>query len=657
MKTMMKKTAAYLMALLLIFQIMPAFADTYSGTFVQSNVVFRDQLEIISERNTTILTVGMTDQLTIASEYDYKEPVWTSDHPEIATVDEETGLVTAVSPGKVTITVTSEKCTDNITYQIMAGASEQKADEPETTQPADGGEQAKDEKLIIIISGNKTKVEYNGQLQVNGYSVTPSNPDLYDESLLTVNTEHFGQGTECNVYMDELSADDFSYAGNAEIVVSNGWIQIKPAPIQIKADDQKVLEGRGEPAYTATVTEGLVEGESIDLSGVTFTTAGDKIIPEIEKGAIIGNYRVSAVFPGTLTVVKLHPLYNIAKIGNNYYRLAKTQIWTEKVIKEHYGEKLKAEDYVADAYDFTDLTITIDGKEYVYNCKQNAAAIVDGANYYEIKSVVLSAIKNKIGALDSNNNPRWLVPEEDRYPDKNGTDSFHRDFEIVLHENKSPATEQLAYTMLSVDGSTDYYKLPTTTIKAQPVEKVKMGVVEEEKYNLTRYDFSNTVLNIDGVEYKYNDGSLDEYENYFTVAFVEVQKVDKFNRNDAWFKKTESWLDGAYAEYGNKPNTTTAFHANYAATTHKAEKRQRSITISSDFAGINGYVGDRITLTAHLTGFEGLTEGVDYRLEWQYTINKDSWKAVPNANGTTYTFTLDQTTTRYTWRVVAIDLE
>ena len=44
-----------------------------------------------------------------------------------------------------------------------------------------------------------------------------------------------------------------------------------------------------------------------------------------------------------------------------------------------------------------------------------------------------------------------------------------------------------------------------------------MGVVEEEKYNLTRYDFSNTVLNIDGVEYKtVTAKSIWDYRYYCT---------------------------------------------------------------------------------------------------------------------------------------------
>ena len=34
-----------------------------------------------------------------------------------------------------------------------------------------------------------------------------------------------------------MSEGDFSYDGKAEIVVSNGWINIKPVGIEIKADD------------------------------------------------------------------------------------------------------------------------------------------------------------------------------------------------------------------------------------------------------------------------------------------------------------------------------------------------------------------------------------------------------------------------------------
>ncbi|MCR5565732.1 MAG: hypothetical protein K6F61_02685, partial [Clostridiales bacterium] len=70
MKTTMKKTAAYLLALLLVIQMVPAFADTfYSGTYTQRNVTYRDAIEIMPALNIDILKVGMENQLAVSNSY------------------------------------------------------------------------------------------------------------------------------------------------------------------------------------------------------------------------------------------------------------------------------------------------------------------------------------------------------------------------------------------------------------------------------------------------------------------------------------------------------------------------------------------------------------------------------------------------------------
>jgi hypothetical protein len=168
MKTMMKKTAAYLLALLLVIQMVPAFADIVYGEYTQSNVTYRDALEIEPALDIDILKVGMKNQLSVQSSY--TKTVWESDHPEVATVDEN-GLVEAVGAGKVTITVISEgQYKDKISFKVVA---EEKTEEPKTEPAAQtdesgngqGGEQNQDEKIIIFIKGNKSKFEYNGQIR------------------------------------------------------------------------------------------------------------------------------------------------------------------------------------------------------------------------------------------------------------------------------------------------------------------------------------------------------------------------------------------------------------------------------------------------------------------------------------------------------------
>jgi hypothetical protein len=247
-------------------------------------------------------------------------------------------------------------------------------------------------------------------------------------------------------------------------------------------------------------------------------------------------------------------------------------------------------------------------------------------------------------------NPRWLITDG-RYDDPNKTSGFHRDYKITLHKNEIKTEEQTAYNMLGVDDSTKYYKLRATTITAKPLDTYKNGVISDGEYIIKPYDFTNVVLTIDGEEYRYSPVELTgEYDNYYTVTFNNVEKSGRFNGDAGWYNNAESWLDGARNEYGTLPNDTTSFHVNYLATTHKGVKIERKISITSDWPeGEPAYEGDMITMTAELIGFENL----DYTLQWQHSTDKQEWIDEPGANGTSFTYEMNETTCQYTWRVVA----
>ena len=644
MKTTMKKIAAYLLAMLLVLQMIPAMAEDQTVSGTQGPITsYRDKLEINAVTST--ITVGMSIQLTTTDNYD--KLTWKSDNEGIAEVDED-GIVTGKAPGQVKITATEDGHSDSITIRVVGTSS---------------GEEGtgSGEKIVVIINGAKEKVTYDGQEHKLSYTVACDNTDFDEDLLHLVSEENLASGTECGVYQDKLTKDDFVYEGSEEIelVITNGWLQIKPAPVTIYADTKTKAEGAADPEFTATV-EGLVPGDDPVQIVYTFDVKTEngttKIIPVADS--IQGNYKVSTV-SAELIILPARDLYNIAKIGGTYYRLKKTTIWTEKDAKRDAvsGKNLPidAKDYIVEPYDFANLTIKINGKEYIYKCKENADAIIRGADYYEVKSTAgtITMVKNKIGGM-TNNKPNWLVPEADQYTDANGTDSIHRDFEIVLTVNNNVAEENVVYNMLSVNGSSNYYKLPAATITTKPFDKVNNGKLKEGEYIYTPYDFTNTVLVIDGEEYRYSAEELTgTYDNYFTIRFEDIDKVTLFNRNVSWFKNKESWLDGAYEQYGNLPNETTAFHANYSATTHKGVKPERSVTITSDWSGGLGYIGLKITLTSHVTGFR---EG-KYTLQWQYSTDGANWTDQEGATGDTFTYELNETTTHYSWRVVAYDVK
>lgn len=299
MKTTMKRIAAYLLALLLVLQMVPAMADqTISGT--QGPITsYRDKLQINAVTST--ITVGMSIQLSTTDKYDNLK--WKSDNEGIATVDED-GVVTGVAPGQVKITATEDSHSDSITIRVVG-----KSPEEEETGSA--------EKMVIIINGDKQKVTYDGQEHSLSYTVA-CDSDNFDESKLhLVNDSHLASGTACGVYQDQLTKEDFSYDGSEEVefVITNGWLQIKPATVKIKANDA-VQTGNERPEFTATVT-GLVGDDGPETIQYTFDVyvAGDVTYIKPVCESTQGNYRVIAE-PGVLVIE--NGVYRAIKLSSDW---------------------------------------------------------------------------------------------------------------------------------------------------------------------------------------------------------------------------------------------------------------------------------------------------------------------------------------------------
>ena len=631
MKTTMKKLAAMLLAMILVLQVMPVLADQiYSST--QGPIDnYRDKLQVTSP--SSVILVGTSIDMSATAGYTLK---WESKPADVAEVDAY-GRVTAIAPGIVRITASEGSYKDSVILQVV---------EKENTS-------SEEETMTIVINGNKEKITYDGKGHELGYTASSSSADFSADLVKMTNEAKKVVGTDCGVYQSKFEASDFIYEGNAnaEFIVSDGWMQIRPATVVVRANSAKVLENRGDAGELSATVENLPEGTdaSVIHYDLRISNIGGVNMVEPYGEQNQGNFKVSYV-PATTETIAEHDLYNIAEISGKYYRLKKSKIWSNKeIITANAGAgKIKDNEYTADPYDFTDLTITIDGVDYVYKCNANADAIVRGANYYEVKSSAVTIVMNKIGAMDGSN-PRWLITDG-RYDDPNNTSGFHRDFKITLHKNEIKAEDQTAYNMLSINDGSNYYKLRSTTITAKPLDTYKTGVISDGEYYVKPYDFTNVVLTIDGEEYKYSPVELTgEYDNYYTVSFKNVERSERFNGNAGWFANKESWLDGAYDEYGTLPNNTASFHVNYVATTHKAVKIERKVSVTSDWPeGEPAYIGTMITMRAELTGFDN----VDYTLQWQYTVDNNEWFNEPGANGTSFTFELNETTVQYTWRVV-----
>ena len=84
-----------------------------------------------------------------------------------------------------------------------------------------------------------------------------------------------------------------------------------------------------------------------------------------------------------------------------------------------------------------------------------------------------------------------------------------------------------------------------------------------------------------------------------------------------------------------------------------AEGNPKRVTITSDMDPDEpAYAGTEITMTAHPEGFEG----VEYTLQWQRSVDLETWEDIPGATDLTYTYILDEETAQYYWRVVATEV-
>jgi len=322
-----------------------------------------------------------------------------------------------------------------------------------------------------------------------------------------------------------------------------------------------------------------------------------------EPAAAHGNTTYKAVFSSE---IKDQPLYNIAKINGKYYRLQKTTIHAEKPIEEYVkninkdGDQNKnlAGQYTVMPYNFADETISVGGKTYIY---APTDPLIDFKNHYTVANLDPSvvAVKNKIGGLDENKNPRWAI-EEHRYDDENTTNSFHRDFEITVY-NAKPCEATFIYGNGSKKvqymlGVTPVYTGPNPTKKSDPqynytfngswsdgeniydqndlppmsgnVTYTAQFTPEERKYTVKFVDWNNTPLQTDSLTY----GSTPVYNGVeLPTRAQDSQKVYTFN---GWANSTNTYAQGTTLP---KVTGDVTFRAQYTST-----PREYTVTWTDD---------------------------------------------------------------------------
>lgn len=328
MKSTMKKIAASLMALLMMIQLVPALAATYSsGMIVGSAEGYKEALAIVASKGTYVL-LGQTLVLDVNEDY---EPNWETSNEGAATIDAN-GVVTAVAEGTATMTATIDRPTRMtasievtvIDPGVVIAEDEEDEDgekpegEDEENPEGEGEEQTKvsaDNTLVIVINGENEHVVYDGEEHLlDRYVATANNEELFDETKIKVEGEIGVTATDCGIYEMVLDSEDISFSYDdeeveAHFVINNGFLKITPAAVTVTANDVYKEEGAEDPELTATV-EGLFGEDTIEytLSRAEGEEVGDYEIT-VTGEEQQGNYRIEYI-PGKLSIAG-QPVVNI----------------------------------------------------------------------------------------------------------------------------------------------------------------------------------------------------------------------------------------------------------------------------------------------------------------------------------------------------------
>lgn len=370
------------------------------------------------------------------------------------------------------------------------------------------------------------------------------------------------------------------------------------------------------------ISEGATTGSN---SQVTWTANGDKQINVSWTNGKVQNFTIEI----PVTVGGVYPLYNMAVVKINgadtWYRMGKTTISTAKPYTAYTSNVvMKANEFTAEDYNFKGTTLDVNGRIYVYADDQDPE---NPQPYFTASFDKVEISQSKIGGMDKNNNPRWMVSGESmKYDEPNTNGGYHRNYKITLHD--APEA-QVLYNLLQVGNDGNYYRLRTSGVTAKAASTYRSNQeLKPNEYILnpnTDYDFTNTVLNIKGVTYTYSPTEkTGDYEAYYTVEFVRVVAKDRIHTNASWFTNPDGWLDGSEKDYVNvTDNNTWGIHRDYRATLHPA---------TAVFHNIEMHDGDAVTTDRKAAG-----KAAELPVPEKAGATFLGWNTAEDGTGTSYT--------------------
>ena len=399
MKSTMKKIAASLLALLMMIQLVPALAATYSsGMIVGSAEGYKEALASVASKGTYVL-LGQTLVLDVNEDY---EPSWETSNAGAATIDAN-GVVTAVAEGTATMTATIDRptrMTASIEVTVIdpgvviaedeEGEDEEKPEgEDEENPEGEEGEQTKvsaDNTLVIVINGENEHVVYDGEEHLlDRYVATANNEELFDETKIKVEGEIGVTATDCGIYEMVLDSEDITFTYDdeevtAHFVINNGFLKVTPAAVTVTANDATKNVGEEDPELTATV-EGLYGEDTIEytLTRAEGEEAGEYVIDATGEEQQ-GNYRISYA-PGKFTIAGETASEATVTVESSIPEGQLVFLGTEvtlKAVTSGFGDADLAYQWQwsTDGQNWTDISGATDGAYTYYINEENSAWVI-----------------------------------------------------------------------------------------------------------------------------------------------------------------------------------------------------------------------------------------------------------------------------------------
>ena len=400
----------------------------------------------------------------------------------------------------------------------------------------------------------------------------------------------------------------------------------------------------------ASYTAGSADNEKFKLYAASDVLYSDKLVFDINGGTGDTAPEMISAEPGTDVTL---PGLNATKNGQEFIGWADVKDFYSKVpgTNHTYHDIYKA----GTSYTVKSGTTTLYA---VYNSTTKTVQfgirkdgiIQDEPNGYPVDAYcghfkVDGILKDGYWVIDIDS----TKPVNGYYVQNNVTDAL----------NWVPTSEQIAEA-LKKEGNIDfdpetqyihYYVLKNTSATVWKVD----GVIRNKASVEITYD-----ANVPGKEkvqitnlpggYQVTPGT-----DILIGADKDSSEVKKPGRKGYYFMGWNTAKDGSGTYYNENDHVHLTRNLYLYAQWISQADEALEIRIRSNWTkGRIGYVGAKITLTGELTGFENK----QYTLQWQYSTDPDSdnWIDVPDAHDLTYTYTLDETTTHYTWRLIARDI-